>query len=158
MAPTIVTRFQKVPVTLYRLQGAVKPLLREHGKQMALNRSSYDYTIGADGFMHPAVGDKFIGPNGMSLRPVGPTLLEFLSSFRGKHVYEIAEGAVVPDGLVLLHEHSDHYSLQTTVKCTPKEYHQLAGEFLLSQKYIPIEEFREFIMSTHPWYSGGKKK
>ena len=157
MAPTIVTRFRKVPVTLYRMQGAIKPLLREHGKQVALNRSAYDYTIGADGFMHPAVGDEFIGPNGMSLRPVGPTLLEILSSFRGKHVFEIAEGAIIPDGLALLHEHSDHYSLQTAVKCTPKEYHQLAGDFLLSQKYIPIEEFREFIKSTHPWYSGGKK-
>jgi hypothetical protein len=40
--------------------------------------------------------------------------LDMQSFLRGKKVFEIPEGTPIPDGLQLLHEHTDHFSLQTS--------------------------------------------
>lgn len=76
------------------------------------------------------------GPNGASLRPGGYNMGEILLRYRGKfNLIQIPAGIVstalcvkswvdwfagiaIPAGLILIHEHSDHYSLQTTEPCT----------------------------------------
>ena len=88
--------------------------LREWAKQKELGRASYDLKVHADGLVHPMTGDKFVRPNGMSLRPAGSLVLaEVLANFRGDCVTIIPAETRLPPELVLLHEHSDHYSLQT---------------------------------------------
>jgi hypothetical protein len=114
MSGSIVSRFKKVPITLYRIQNRLAVSLRDHATQMAAGRTSYDLKIGSDGLVHPAVGDTFIGPNGMSLRPDTETMLLIAKKYKGSAtVFRLQEGLTLPDGLIILHEHSDHYSLQT---------------------------------------------
>lgn len=117
-APVLLGRFNKTPIVLYRIQGGEKVSLREHSEQVKLKRTSFDLKLGADGLVHPATGENFIGPNGASLRPGGFVFGEIVANFRGPRmrIIEIPAGVDLPKELVLLHEHSDHYSLQTSEK------------------------------------------
>jgi hypothetical protein len=116
----IVSRFKKIPVTLYRLQSGLPTKLRDYDVQMAAGRQSYDLKRNPDdGLVHPAVGDTWIGPNGMSLRPATENMLHIAKNYRGNvTVFRLQEGLALPDGLVVLHERDDHYSLQTTEPVT----------------------------------------
>ena len=49
-------------------------VLREKEAQLKRNSRSFDYTLAADGKIHPAVGNEFMGPNGMTLRPNGSNM------------------------------------------------------------------------------------
>lgn len=81
---------------------------------MAKGRQSYDLKTHEDGKVHPAHGETFIGPNGMSLRPATENMLHIAKNYRGNvTVYRLQEGMDMPKGLVVLHERDDHYSLQT---------------------------------------------
>ena len=118
VAPALLGRFNKTPLGLYRIQNGDKVSLREHSEQVKLKRTSFDLKLGADGLVHPATGENFIGPNGASLRPGGFVFGEIVANFRGPRmrIIEIPSGVELPKELVLLHEHSDHYSLQTSEK------------------------------------------
>lgn len=105
------------PVTLFRVQGASRVKLRP-GTLAALREGGkpFDVEVAADGTVAPRdVAERtFLGPNGMSMRPSGITMGMLVGVFRAKHarVYEVPAGTPIPPELVLLHEHSDHYSLQ----------------------------------------------
>jgi hypothetical protein len=117
-AMSIVKRYNMFPRTLYRVQSKMNVYLRNHETQMSLGRTSYDLKT-VDGLVMPAVGDKYIGPNGISLRPPTEKMMRILKEFSGEPiVFAMLEGLPVPPGLVLLHEHSDHYSLQTSEPIT----------------------------------------
>lgn len=126
-----------VPVDLFRVNATPNVILRDFNKQQAIGHRLYDLHVGPDGLVHPKPGPNFEGPNGASMRPDGPTLQEIIRGFRGRNttVYRLPEGLYwvaafeallmlwrdngeigtkLPEQLVLLHEHSDHYSLQTT--------------------------------------------
>ena len=52
----------------------------------------------------------------MSLRPSSDNMINNLKNFRGEpRVYSLPVGLTLPDGLVVIHEHSEQYSLQTTL-------------------------------------------
>jgi len=121
-----VSRFKKLPVTLYRLQRQLPVSLRDFAVQMAAGRQSYDLKLNPDdGLVHPAKGDTFIGPNGMSLRPATESMLHIAKNYRGNvTVYRLQEGLQLPDELVVLHERDDHYSLQTAEPVTLEELNQ----------------------------------
>ncbi len=126
-----VKRFFQVPLPLVRI-GRLPVALRDFETQMAKRSSSFDLKL-RDGLVHPAVGDKFIGPNGMSLRPRdSEKMKEIVAKWKGEkdRVYHLYEGMVLPEGLVILHEHSDHYSLQTTEPCTLPELNAKITELL----------------------------
>jgi hypothetical protein len=78
-----------------------------------MGRSSFDFILGTNKLYNPVEGDTFIRPNGLSLRPLGGSLAELIETFNSKYFYEIPKDVVIPDNFVLIHEHSDHYSLQT---------------------------------------------
>ena len=116
------------PVDLFRFAGQAK--LRERGAQTALGRASFDYVKGADGLVHPANGEYFIGPNGCSLRPAGPVLYELVAHRPGNtRLVLIPAGTPMPAGFVVLHEHTDHFSLQTAVPCTPQDLDKRLNAF-----------------------------
>ncbi|KAI8913717.1 hypothetical protein BC831DRAFT_489973 [Entophlyctis helioformis] len=116
-------RYKVVPVTLYRIQNGENVRLREHSEQKRLGRISFDYKLQPDGLVHPKKGPLFEDPNGMSTRAVGPVLQEFIRTFRSKWpvVYEIPKGLELPDDLVLLHEHTDHFSFQCDVPMSSQD-------------------------------------
>ena len=124
-ARPLLGRYNKTPMVLYRVQNGEKVILREHSEQMKLKRTSFDLKLGADGLVHPALGPNFIGPNGASLRPAGFVFGEIVANFRGPRmrIIEIPSGVDLPKELMLLHEHSDHYSLQTSEKRTLRGMH-----------------------------------
>lgn len=113
------TRFREVPAELFRLQSQRSARLRDYYVQKQLNRSSYDFVPEADGLIHPMTGDVFRKPNGMSLRPACPTLYEILGNFNGDIIYVIPKGIKLPSELVLLHEHTTHYSMQVISLLVP---------------------------------------
>lgn len=41
----------------------------------------YDFTPGEDNLYHPTIGDKYLGPNGLSLRPLGVNLADIVDRF-----------------------------------------------------------------------------
>ncbi|CAB9505359.1 expressed unknown protein [Seminavis robusta] len=140
----IVSRFKRLPVTLYRLQGRLPVNLRDHATQMAAGRQSFDLKRReADGLVHPAQGDTWIGPNGMSLRPATENMLHIAKNYRGNvTVYRMQEGMDMPDGLIVLHERDDHYSLQTDEPVTLETLNERLTEFL---ETLPSQTRDQFV-------------
>ncbi|MCJ1340505.1 hypothetical protein MMC09_005801 [Bachmanniomyces sp. S44760] len=56
----------------------------------------------------------YSAPNGASMRPNSDFQQRLVSGFKGAKVvvYAVAAGTPLPDDLILVHEHTDHYSLQ----------------------------------------------
>ena len=71
---------------------------------------------------HPIEVDAFERPNGLSLRPVGLFLAEMLDNIEPKFIFELPVGLTLPKDMVMIHERSDHYSLQTTIPISPKTF------------------------------------
>jgi hypothetical protein len=129
---SIVKRYNMFPRTLYRVQPKMNVSLRNHETQVSLGRTSFDLKT-VNGLVMPAVGDKYTGPNGMSLRPPTEKMTRMLKEFVGEPiVFAMLEGSPVPSGLVLLHEHSDHYSLQTSEPITLDALNTKMTEFLMT--------------------------
>ena len=123
------------PVTLYRCQTGLTVKLRARLVQDAGEqrfRGHYDLIV--DGRRQVRIHDPtdriFHGPNGMSLRPKTDTYREILTYLAGDTIFVIPQGTVIPSSLQLLHEHSDHYSLQAAKECTYDELNKNLTEFL----------------------------
>lgn len=136
-------RITQLPLTLYRIQPRLPVNLRSFDKQMALGRSSFDLKL-HDGLVLPvAQGTSFKTPNGMSLRPSSDTMRSILSSFRGEPtIYTLLTGLKLPDGLCIYHEHTDHYSMQTTKPIPLDEFNAKLTEFL---KTLPSQSKEQFL-------------
>jgi hypothetical protein len=132
MVTSLLTPFKSVPVTLFRIQVKDKMKLREKARQEKLHRSSYDFILQPDGLVHPSIGNTFTFPNGASLRPLGPVLKEIIANFRGNCIFVVPKDTPIPDDLILLHEHSDHYSLQTSSPCTERQLNQRLQNFFMN--------------------------
>lgn len=140
----LVKRFQKLPITLYRIQPGLPVSLRDFDTQQAKGRESYDLKIHSDNLVHPAQGDEWIGPNGMSLRPGNDTMLNILRNWRGDtRVYRMSEGLQLPKELIVLHERDDHYSMQTTEPVHLSVLNERLTEFLESCPSQTKEQFIE---------------
>ncbi|KAF7305095.1 hypothetical protein MKEN_01224700 [Mycena kentingensis (nom. inval.)] len=125
-------RFTVLPIELGRVQSGRKVKLRDYETQVKLERFSYDLKL-HDGMVLPAEGDDFIGPNGCSLRPpLSPTMQEVVRNFRGPNIAIsiIPAGTALPKTLTLLHEHSDHWSLQCTQPMTLDDLNNELTEFI----------------------------
>ncbi|KAF9347040.1 hypothetical protein BGX26_001445 [Mortierella sp. AD094] len=106
-----------MPEEMARVQNGLEVKLRDHATQKSRGSFSFDLTLQPNGLVHPFEGTHFEYPNGCSLRPpFSRTFQEITRGFDPKYAYVfvIPEGTELPDGLVMLHEHSDHYSLQCT--------------------------------------------
>lgn len=139
----LVKRFQKLPITLYRIQPRLPASLRDFDTQRAKGRESFDIKIHSDGLVHPAHGDEWIGPNGMSLRPGNDKMLNILKNWRGDtRVYRMSEGTQLPQELVVIHERDDHYSFQTTEPVTLETLNDRLTKFL---EQCPSQTKEQFI-------------
>lgn len=139
-----VKRFSKLPITLFRVQPTLPVNLRDYDTQQARGRPTYDLKIHPDGLVHPAPGDEFIGPNGMSLRPGNEKMLNIVKNWRGDTmVYRLQEGRQLPDELIVLHERDDHYSLQTTEPVLLETLNAIMTELLQQSPVQTKEQFVE---------------
>jgi hypothetical protein len=122
----------KFPYTLFAIQKSKVPKLklREQAEQLAKNLSNYD-CVAVDGNILPLAEDKYIQPNGMSLRP--NTLQEWnLIADRGGKVYvvEIPFGSPIPEDMILVHEFLDHFSLQPARVMPVEDFNIKVSKFL----------------------------
>jgi hypothetical protein len=94
-AAPLLGRFTTTPIELFRIQTSKTVSLRDYAAQMARKRISFDLQT-HNGLVLPRNGPNFDGPNGMSLRPNGPVLQEFIRVFQSRkpHVYRIPQGAI----------------------------------------------------------------
>ena len=142
-----VAYYKKLPVTLYRMQKTDQTKLREYEEQMAKNRKSYDLKLDENGLVQPATGEEWIGPNGMSMRPATDSMLRIAQAFRGEQrVYRFDEGMELPDGLIVLYERDDHYSMQTTEPCTLDELNAKITALIQTMDYQTKEQFIEQLL------------
>jgi hypothetical protein len=146
--PIIGKHIDKFPCTLFAIQKSKIPKLqlRERAEQQAKNLTNYDF-VAVDGNILPLVNDTYIQPNGMSLRP--NTLQEWnLIADRGGKVYvaEIGEGTPIPEGMVLIHEFEDHFSLQPAKVMPVEDFNHRVSSFLRTMKVYTRAEW----LAVHP--------
>ncbi len=135
------------PLTLFRFKTGKSVSLRDYESQKSKGSRSYDLVL-KDGLYQPSPTDSnvFIGPNGASLRPNTMNLHELLDTFsksKNARIIVIPQDTKIPSHFVLLHEHTDHYSLQTTTPITLKEFNQLLEDFLSQFQTLTISEFAD---------------
>ncbi|KAE8189224.1 hypothetical protein CF336_g5829 [Tilletia laevis] len=131
-APLIGRYTDSFPVELFRVNGGDRIFLRDYHKQRSLGRNGFDITLGEDQLVHPRPGADYSGRNGLSMRPLNPVLTENVERFNSPsaRIFRLPEGTSLEgSGLVLLHEHTDHYSLQTTESVTLEELNQRLTDF-----------------------------
>jgi hypothetical protein len=144
------------PITLFRVQDGTAVKLRPEAAARAAGRRSFDISK-RDGLVWPrdAAEPNFLGPNGMSMRPMGTTLSVIVGTFKSRNpmVFEVPQGAPLPHELLLLHEHSDHYALQPSQSMKLAELNAVLSRFLaqpLVRRYASLEAFYEAYPDTHP--------
>ena len=142
-------KYTSFPLTLYRIQPRLPVSLRSYDLQMAAGRSSFDLKV-HNGLVCPIKpDDHFHTPNGMSLRPAGPKMMEILSKFPEKRydlkIYSFLCGMSVPKDFVLYHEHNDHYSLQTAVPIPLDELNQKMTDILSKLPSYTRQQFIDFM-------------
>ena len=146
----IIGRYNTLPISLYRIcNTSRKIVLRDYNVQKAKGLASYDLILNKDGIVEPSpLTNEFLGPNGASLRPAGTNMFDIVSNRKGvTNILEIPKDTVLPEGLVLLHEHGDHYSLQCSKPMKLKELHSLMNNFL---KDFPFYGKAEYF-AKHPY-------
>jgi hypothetical protein len=79
----------------------------------------------------------------MSLRPAGENMDLILANFRGDPmIYTMTVGMKLPKEFCVFHEHTDHYSLQTTEDVGLEEFNRRLTEFL---RGLPVQSREAFI-------------
>ncbi|KAF0852195.1 conserved uncharacterized mitochondrial protein [Andalucia godoyi] len=148
MGRSIIGRFNVVPQLLLRMQSGKAVRLRDFAAQQKLGRTSFDVKLQDDGLVHPIPPSttEFVRPNGMSLRPPGGNFQETLETFQKPPIiFRLVEGTPLPAHFTLLHEHTDHFSLQTTEPVSITELNKRMTVFLSQFQIITTQDYiREF--------------
>lgn len=146
------------PVTLFRIQPAVRVQLRA-GTLEALRSTRRPFDIELDGSSvaprDPAEA-RFLGPNGISMRPPGPALRLIVGTFRAPScvLYEVPRGTPIPPGLVLLHEHTDHFAMQPAARMPLSELDAALTAFLAQPGVVRFSSKAAF-WAAHPAMAPG---
>jgi len=142
-----------LPVTLFRIAGGVSVRLRLEAAAKAAGRSSFDISAHEGGAVvlpraPPGAGaeELFLGPNGMSMRPKGTALAMIVAPFRAARtfVFEVPAGARIPPELCVLHEHSDHFSVQPAARMSPAALNAALTAFLAQPGVVRMESKEAF--------------
>ncbi|PNY23832.1 Uncharacterized protein TCAP_06225 [Tolypocladium capitatum] len=109
---SLVAVFRRFPKDLFRVNNGLQVQLREWSPK----RRVFDIKV-SDRWVKPLALDplSYQAPNGASMRPNSPYQQQLVSRlFKGRDVivYSIPAGTHLPEHLLLVHERSDHYSLQ----------------------------------------------
>jgi len=150
-----------LPVSLFRIQSGVNVRLRLEAAQKAAGRESFDISAHENGKVvlprvppvpgGAATEELFLGPNGMSMRPKGSMLAVLFARFRAQRVliFEVPAGTRIPPELCVLHEHSDHYSVQPAVRMGPAALNTALTAFLVQPGVVRMES-KDAFYARHP--------
>ncbi|KAF1961563.1 hypothetical protein CC80DRAFT_401956 [Byssothecium circinans] len=142
MSPTLINVFKTVPKELFRVNNGRAVRLREWSLQ---RQRSYDILTDAGKVSAKALDPKtYRKPNGASMRPNSAFQKRLVSSLKGANtiVYAVPAGVPLPDDLILVHEHTDHYSLQAAKEMTLPELNDKITNFL---------QFKGRVFSKDQW-------
>ncbi|KAM4067046.1 hypothetical protein HRG_001052 [Hirsutella rhossiliensis] len=119
-----------LPTNLFRVNNGPQVRLREWSRQ----RRVFDICP-ANGLVKPLALDpkSYRAPNGASMRPNSPYQQHLVSNlFRGDGVivYSVPAGTQLPQDLLLVHERTDHYSLQPGREMTLQDLNDIITTFL----------------------------
>ncbi|KAG9252686.1 uncharacterized protein F5Z01DRAFT_222684 [Emericellopsis atlantica] len=143
----LIAVFRRFPKELFRVNNGRKVQLRTWTPR----RRVYDISL-TNGLVQPKATKptSYEAPNGASMRPNSPYQQSLVSwRFRGDDVivYGVPEGTALPDDLLLVHERSDHYSLQPAVSMTITELNGKITRFLTANSRVFT---REQWIETYP--------
>ncbi|KAL9099500.1 MAG: hypothetical protein Q9163_005005 [Psora crenata] len=126
----LIKTFTAVPKELFRVNNGTSVTLRDRNIKKV---GSYDLLTEGGKVKPKALDPKsYAAPNGASLRPNTSNQNRLVQSFKGSNtiIYAIPSGIKLPDDLVLVHEYSDHYSLQAAQDMTLEEINTKITNFL----------------------------
>ena len=130
--------------------------LRLEAAARAAGRASFDVSAHEGGAVvrprAPAGAEEcFLGPNGMSMRPKGSMLAVIVAGFKGARslVFEVPAGTRIPSELCVLHEHSDHFSVQPAQEMAPARLNAALTAFLAQPGVVRMES-KEAFYARHP--------
>jgi hypothetical protein len=147
-----------LPVSLFRIQGGASVRLRLEAAQRAAGRSFFDISAHEGGKVvlpraPPGAGaeELFLGPNGMSMRPKGQALAVVIEHFRATRtlIFEMRAGTSIPPELCVLHEHSDHYSVQPAMTMTPAALNAALTAWLAQPAVLRMDG-KDAFYARHP--------
>ncbi|KAI8721662.1 hypothetical protein NCS52_00308300 [Fusarium sp. LHS14.1] len=139
-ASNLISVFGKFPKELFRVNNGPQIKLRV----LRPNRHIYDI-VPENGLALPKAlnPSSYIAPNGASLRPNSQYQQSLVSwRFRGNDtiVYSVPEGTTLPDDLLLVHERSDHYSLQPAMAMAVDDLNTKITQFLMNNAMVLTRE------------------
>ncbi|KAK4151342.1 hypothetical protein C8A00DRAFT_17241 [Chaetomidium leptoderma] len=122
--------YTEFPMTMFRLNAGNTIKLRAYSA--AKPNKSYDVVTYDGDFVRPTDDfTQYHHPNGASMRPEGKVLTGLVDNFKGNNVmvYKVPKGTSVPEDLLLVHEHTDHYSLQPRVQMSVEDLNAKLDSF-----------------------------
>ncbi|KAH6640660.1 hypothetical protein F5144DRAFT_561222 [Chaetomium tenue] len=148
-----ITVFRKFPKELFRVNNGRAIRVRAQTP----HRHVYDIITSGNGWVEPKALNlsTYMAPNGASMRP-NSRYQQYLVSwrFRGDDVvvYSIPKDTNLPDDLLLVHERSDHYSLQPAVRMSLDRLNARITQFLSSagKVYTREEWLKTYPTATNP--------
>ncbi|KAG6122916.1 hypothetical protein E4U13_000873 [Claviceps humidiphila] len=117
--PNLIAVFRKFPKEIHRVNNGPSVTLRAWSPY----RRSYNIVTKQHGLVEAKAlnPSTYVAPNGASMGPNSVYQQSLVSwRFRGSDVivYSVPKGTSLPDDLVLVHERTDHYSLQPAEQMT----------------------------------------
>ncbi|OAA63639.1 hypothetical protein SPI_03802 [Niveomyces insectorum RCEF 264] len=130
MPPNLIAVFNTLPKELFRVNNGPYVRLRD----WSVRRQVYD-VVSQNGRIMPKALDAstYQAPNGASMRPNSPYQQRLVRHiFKGTDVlvYAVPAGTRLPMDLILVHERSDHYSLQPARMMTIDDLNTKITDFL----------------------------
>ncbi|KAI2611995.1 hypothetical protein GGR54DRAFT_338782 [Hypoxylon sp. NC1633] len=140
MLPNMIAVFRRFPKELFRVNNGQVIKLRVWTPK----RHLYDIVTHHELVQPKALSPlSYVAPNGASMRPNSPYQQSLVSwRFRGIDtlVYSVPEGTTLPDDLLLVHERSDHYSLQPARTMTLDELNTTMTRFFITNARVFTRE------------------
>ncbi|KAH7327742.1 hypothetical protein B0I35DRAFT_415630 [Stachybotrys elegans] len=136
----LIAVFRQTPKELFRVNNGWQVSLRAWSP----SRRVYDI-VPENGLVKPKALDlaSYKAPNGASMRP-NSLYQQSLVSWRHRGndvmVYAVPKGTDLPEDLLLVHERSDHYSLQPAIPMTLEALNTTITRFLLDNAQIFTRE------------------
>ncbi|KAI0427788.1 hypothetical protein F5Y09DRAFT_22533 [Xylaria sp. FL1042] len=137
---SFIRSYKYIPIMLFRLNAGRSIKLREWSVK---RRRSFD-VLTDDGIVQPRALDPstYSGPNGASMRPLGEKQEDLVKAFKGSNVvvFAIPEGTPLPPDLILVHEHTDHYSLQAAKQMPLDDLNKKIDAFVRAHSKVYTRE------------------
>ncbi|RDL37083.1 uncharacterized protein BP5553_04516 [Venustampulla echinocandica] len=134
----MINTFRTIPKALFRLSYGREINLRPWSLQ---RQTSFDVRPDSQGLVRPKALTQR-PPNGASMRPNTTIQQNLLKRMKGQNVvvYSVAEGVVLPNDLIIVHERGDHYSLQATVPMSVEQLSAKITTFLQRSSTVLTKE------------------